>query len=164
MNDRRDRESLLNDILAEEAPPGFREDLLGGTLRLVRRRRRARRARQAALVLAVVAGVCLAVWRPRTPTVLPPAPARPYALVRTQPVAAGAWLESKPFSPAGVVASAATAQVVTTAVAGYRSRAIDDDELLDLAAPNPVVLVRRGPHEAELVSANPPAPGERLGN
>ena len=164
MNDRAKKERLLNEILAEETPAGFREVLLEDTLRLARRRRHFRQTRRAVSALAVVAGLALVVWRSLMPTGIPPEPSRPYVLVRTQPLPPQAVVDTQPLSPANLVSSSATAGVVTTAAAGYRSLEIDDDELLELAAPNPVVLIRHGPHEAELVFVNQPAQGARSGN
>jgi hypothetical protein len=53
-----------------------------------------------------------------------------------------------------LVASSTPADILSTASAGFRAREINDEELLELAAPNPVVLVRHGSHQAELVFAN----------
>jgi hypothetical protein len=156
MNDRKHNEHLLDDILAEEAPVGFREALLRDTLHLARRRRRFRQVRRATSALAVAAGLFFVVWHSVAPRRGPPEPPAPYVLVRTHPLSPGVLLESQPLSPGSLVTSAATADVVTTAAAGYRPREIDDEELLALAAPNPVVLVRHGPHQAELVFADLP--------
>ena len=49
-----------------------------------------------------------------------------------------------------------TVSVIATATAPHLAREIDDADLLSLAAPNPVVLVRLGPDSAELVFAHTP--------
>jgi len=148
-------ESLLSDVLAEESDPGFREALLGQTLHLVRRQRRFRKVRRAGSALAVLAGLVLFVWRflPSPPT-LPPSPAKAYTLVRTQPLPASAIVETRPLAFRNLVTSARSVEILVTGAA-HDFRELDDDQLLDLAAPSPAMLVRRGPHFAELVFANP---------
>ena len=98
MNDRAKKERLLNEILAEETPAGFREVLLEDTLRLARRRRHFRQTRRAVSALAVVAGLALVVWRSLMPTGIPPEPSRPYVLVRTQPLPLQAVVATQPLS------------------------------------------------------------------
>jgi hypothetical protein len=153
MNDHYKNEPLLNDILAEETPAGFREALLDQTLRLAWRRRQVRRVRVAALPIALIAGVFFLVWHARTPTGPSQSLSKPYEVVQTQPLPPEAVLETRPVPPANLVITAG-ADVITTAAAGYRAKEIDDEELLELAAPNPAVLVRHGSHDAQLVFAN----------
>lgn len=151
MNDRRQNERFLNDVLSEGISADFREGLLNQTLRLARRLRRFRQARRAATALAVVVGLGLVVWQ-RLPSNLRPTgiPAKPYTVVRTQPLPASAWVATMPLSPAHLVVSASTVNMVVTAKAGVPVREISDDELLALA-PRHAALVRFGPHSAELV-------------
>jgi hypothetical protein len=147
-------EHLLADVLGEGVSADFREGLLNETLRLARRRRRFRQARGAASVLALLAALALVVWHQIPPTRSPLAlPARPYTIVHTQPLPAAAWVVTKPFAPASLLASVPTQSVVLTANAGPRAREISDDELLALV-PKPAALVRCGPHCAELVFVN----------
>jgi hypothetical protein len=147
-------ERLLADVLGEGIPADVRDGLLHETLRLVRRRRRFRQGRRAASALAVMVGLGLLVWRHSPPGLrLASLPIRPYTLVRTQPLPAAAWVATRPFSPANLIASAKTGNIVVTAKAGVPVRELSDDELLALA-PKPAALVRFGPHSAELVLVN----------
>jgi hypothetical protein len=142
---------LLTDVLSEGSSVDFREGLLNQTLRLARRRRHFRQARRAASALAVLVGLGLLVWR-HVPTVLSPAslPAKPYVLVRTQPLPRAAWVATRPLSPANLLVSTRLGNIVFTAKASVPIREINDDELLALV-PKPAALVRHGPHSAELV-------------
>jgi hypothetical protein len=146
MNNRPHNEHLLNDVLAEETPAHFRDALLNQTLGLARRRRHIRRVRLAAFPLALILSAFLLVWHAGTPT-------RPYELVRTQPLPPEAVLGTRPLPSDSVVTSRPTA-IIATATTRSQILEINDEELLDLAAPNPVVLVRYSPHEAELVFAD----------
>jgi hypothetical protein len=158
MTDSRDNEPLLTDVLGEGVAGDFRERLLGETLRLARRRRRFRHARRAGSFLVLAIGVCLLAWQISVP---PSKPARsnlhakPYEIVITRPLASTAWIETRPMARVRLVASAPIGKVITTAAAGRRVPEISDDDLLALAAPKAAVLVRLGPHLAELVFADP---------
>jgi hypothetical protein len=155
MNHPADNERLLADVLADDAAAGFRAALFGETLRLARRRRRLRQARRTMAAVVAVVGLAALIWRslpPQAPT--PQAAGRGYVLVHTQPLPAAALVKTRPFSPDRLVASVATAGIVRTTAISGQIREIGDDDLLALAAPKPVALVRRGPHEAELVFVN----------
>src|ERR1035441_8752915 len=106
MNDPRQNERLLTDVLSEGSSADFREGLLNQTLRLARRRRHFRQARRTASALAVLVGIGLLVWR-HVPTVLSPAslPAKPYMLVRTQPLPPAAWVATRPLSLTNLLVS-----------------------------------------------------------
>jgi hypothetical protein len=156
MNDRRDQDRLLNDILAEPGATGAREALLGRTLRLAKRRRFFRQARRAAPALALVAAALLVFWHSSPPRVAQREPPKPYALIQTQALPQAALVNSRPLSPGSVVLSTSTAASVSTAAEPRSFQEIDDATLLSLAAPNSPVLVRLGPHTAELVFAQPP--------
>jgi hypothetical protein len=154
MSDFRQNERLLSDVLGEGISTHFREGFLNQTLRLARRRRRFREGRRVASALAVLLALGLLVWHRLTSNLRPTGfPAKPYAIVRTQPLPPAAWVATRPFSPANVVVSAKTGNVVVTAKTGVPVREINDDELLALV-PKPAALVRRGPHSAELVFVN----------
>ncbi|HWX18367.1 MAG TPA: hypothetical protein VN578_00545 [Candidatus Binatia bacterium] len=148
-------EPLLADVLAEGRDAGLRETLLSETLRLVRRRRRFARARRAVLSLAVVAACALLFWRYGSHTPVGRGNSRPYLLVLTEPLARATWLETKPFSAQNIVSSEPNAALVTTVSLPQTLHELNDDELLALATPHPAVLVRHGPHSAELVFAPP---------
>jgi hypothetical protein len=151
VNDPRQNECLLADVLGEGIPADFREGLLHETLRWARRRRRFRQARQAGSVLALLIGLGLLFWHRLPSNVrLSSFPTKPYALVRTQPLPPEAWVATRPLPPARLVVSARTGNIVVTAKANVPIHEISDDELLALA-PGPAALVRYGPHSAELV-------------
>jgi hypothetical protein len=154
MNRPTDNERLFADALAEAGPPGFREGMLGETLRLARRRRQFRQARKVGIAMGLAA--LLAIWlRPTTTThrrAKTEAASESYRLVETQPVPASEIVVTSPFA-GQIVASIPATSVITTAEAGDGLRELSDDELLALA-PAPAALVRLGPHSAELVLAN----------
>jgi hypothetical protein len=154
----RDRDRLLSDILAEPGEAGERRDaLLNRTLRHVKRRRTIRRVRRAGSVLLLLLPIVLLVWRVHLPQA-PEAVNRqvPYVLVRTAPLPRSALIETQPFAPSGLVASAPSlsAASITTRPEERAYREIDDATLLDLTGTNAAVLVRLGPHSAELVFAS----------
>ena len=155
-----DHQRLLADALADEAPEGFREALLGETLCYARKRRRWRQARRgvAGLVALSLLAVLLRQVVPHHPAAPPVAvavAAGSCEIVHTQPLPAGAIVTTQPFSPDGLMASAATVVIVETAVAPIRWREISDDELLSLVAPRPVLLVGCGPLCKQLIFVNP---------
>ena len=147
-------EQLLKDVLSEDRAGALQEALLGQTLRLARRRRRFRRARPVAVVLAVLTAGLWIVWRPPTGKLLETNNPRPYALIRTQPLPQSCVVESTTFPAAQVVSSAPNAPLVTTDNSEPPLPEINDADLLALA-PRPAVLIRLGPHSAELVLAPP---------
>jgi len=158
MNHSPDHRRLLADVLAGTSPAGFREALLGETLRLARRRRQWRQVQRGAAVMAALALVAGGVWWKLSG----PAKAKLATgclVVRTQPLSPAQIVTSQPLAANQHVASISCANVVLTASGGFRE--IGDDELLALAAPQVAALVRRGPHEAELIFVKPSdeAPG-----
>lgn len=169
MNRRTDHERLLADVLVPGEDPAFSAAVLAATLRGVRQRRRVRQARWYGGALAVLIGLALSAhfafrqWaKPDLAQQLIPQP-RPtaYQLVVSQPLLPDQLVSTQVLAPSQHVASTATAQLVRTATGGYGE--IGDDELLALAAPRVVALVRRGPHAAELifVTSPPEASGEQ---
>lgn len=153
---RTDQERLLTDVLQEETGDGFHEALLGETLRLARRRRQVRLVQRVGGVFAILAvTAAITVWRrPHTPVLeaRPPAPA--YRLALSQPLPTSCVVSSRPLRADQVVVSTLASRVVHTTAGRYQ--VLGDDELLALA-PQPAALVRRGPHEVELVFVSPPA-------
>jgi hypothetical protein len=154
VNDPGQNEHLLADVLGEGIPADVRDGLLHETLRLARRRRRFRQGRRAASALAMLLGLGLLVWH-RLPSHLRPTgfPAKPYTIIRAQPLPPAAWVATRPLSPANLVVSASIGNIIVTTKAGVPVREINDDELLALV-PKPAALVRHGPHLAELVFVN----------
>jgi len=159
MSDRNNKENLLNEVLAEASPAGFREALLGETLRLARRRRHFRQTRQTIGVLGVFILLAILGWQywPQAIAVSPPvakmAVPTPYKLVRTEPLPDNDIVTTRSFLENQLVASSANVVQVETSGGGYRQ--INDAQLLALVAQRPAVLIRTGPHSEELVFANP---------
>jgi hypothetical protein len=155
MNRRCDKEQLLAEVLADGSAGGFREGLLTETLGLVRSRRRARQTGRAVCALAVVAGLALVLWlSPGAKTVAPDNKSQPFSLVSSQPLAPAAIVHTEPFSTANIVSSSSSVQLVQTASSALRPCDITDNELLALVGSKPVALVRRAPHNAELIFVN----------
>jgi len=155
MNDSR-KEHLLDDILAEESGPAIRDALLGQTLHLARRKRRHRKIQRATSVLAVFLGLLLLVWHfVPSPPIASPSAARPFTLVRTQPLGPSAIVETRRNSFENIITSSRTVEIIATSQASHDFRDLSDDQLLELAGPSPVILVRHGPHIAELMFSNP---------
>jgi hypothetical protein len=156
-----DDKNLLNEVLAEATPTGFRDAMLNQTLRAVRRRRRWRQTRRATALLTVLLLCGVFVWRknpPPKPVVsVPTTTARTaeksYTLVETRPLPASHIVTTRPLAPGEFVGSTANVKIVETRSGNYR--VINDDELLALVASHPAVLIRTGPHSEELVFADP---------
>ena len=146
---------MLADVMAEAEPTGFRERLLGETLRLAGRRRRMRQFRRLAGALTVLVVVALLAWR-----LGPPAggtvglAAATYVTVQTESLPTRAIIRTQPLDPSRLTASVASIDLVHTTANSGQVQTIGDDELLALAAPRPAALVRTGPHAAKLVFAN----------
>lgn len=159
MNRQTDNERLLADVLTPEADPGFSATLLAETLHRARRRRRVRQLRRYGGALAVLLAVATLISsyilrRTVTPELAQLPQPLSYHLVVSQPLAPSQRVSTQPLARSQLVAPAATHEV-RTAPGGFRE--VGDDELMALAAPRVVALVRRGPHEAELVFvASPP--------
>ena len=156
MNRRTDQERLLADVLREETGDGFHEALLDETLRLARRRRQVRLVQRVGGVFAILAvTTAIAIWqRPHAPVMVFHPPAPQYRLTLSQPLPASCVVSSRPLRTDQVVVSTLASRVVHTTAGRYQ--VLGDDELLALA-PQPAALVRRGPHEVELVFVSPPA-------
>jgi hypothetical protein len=159
MNRKTDNE-LLDDVLAEAAPAGFREALLDKTLRVVRRRRQIRRARNVAGMFIIVGLLGIFVWQKTlkkpSMSIVPQGPRlaqKGYALIRTQPLSAVDVVTTHPPSAVPFITSAATVEIVETTSGHFRM--INDQQLLALVAAHPAVLVRTGPNSEQLVFANP---------
>lgn len=152
MSDPSKLKQLLSDVLDENS--GFRDQSLAATLRLARRRRQVRQATRSGASIAAIALVTLLAWHGfhRTSVPEPVEQPRAYALVVTQPLPPNSIVESRPLAEAEEVNSVATYGIVTTANALVNHpKEVGDDELLALCSPRPAVLIRQGPHSAELV-------------
>jgi hypothetical protein len=153
MNRPTDNERLFADALAEASPADFRNRLLGDTLRLARRRQHVRHARHTAIALGIVTALTLWLWpRPTVRHQSNGTATASYHLIETQPLPPAAIVTTQPFT-SSIVASTPTLSVITTAKAHDNLHLLTDDELLSLA-PAPAILVRLGPHSAELILAD----------
>ena len=148
-----DKERLLADVLNPDTDSDFSADVLAETLRGVRRQRRVRQIRRYGATLAAFVAVALAsnhwLQNSRMPKLANAPTPTNYQLVTTQPLTGGQVTGTQPLALGQQVTSTAGVNLVQTAPGGFGE--IGDDELISLAAPNVVALVRRGPHEAELV-------------
>lgn len=162
MNKRTDNERLLEDVLAGESGEGARVASLENILGLAQQRRRVRAVRRVAVVAVLLIASTIGVMRHFAPKTVQ------LESAKTNPPAASlGWVTSQPLSPAelvtsqrllpGQIVSSLPAPIIVHTVP-YIFREVGDDELLALAAPKVVALVRRGPHEAELLFITPQAP------
>jgi len=155
MNRRTDQEELLAAVLAEESQAGFSDALLGETLRLARRKRQWRQARRSSGVVALLLVVGFGVWqsKPRGKQTIqlaqPPSASTPYQLIVSQPLAEAQLVVTQPLGAESLVVAGFATPTIHTYDGGFRE--VGDDELLALAAPQTAALIRRGPHEADLV-------------
>jgi hypothetical protein len=161
MNKRTDNERLLEDVLAGEVAGGFRTASLEHLLRLAQRRRQAHTIRRVSVVVVVLLVSAIAGMRYFSPkqtlpqVVQAPLPAASFAWVTTRPLSPDEIVTSRPLLPQQIVTPLEVTSFVHTVSGNYRE--VGDDELLALAAPQVVALVRRGPHEAELLFVSLPA-------
>jgi hypothetical protein len=147
---------LLSDVLAEDSDSEFRAALLDQTLHMVRRKRRIRKARNAVYASLMIAAVALASFhflfsKPPISKRFEPS----YLLVTTEPLPVNAALSTTQDRSVAVISSLPAVEIDTVATSQNTGvlRQLDDDELLALL-PSPALLVRRGPHLAELVFAD----------
>jgi hypothetical protein len=148
---------LLSDVLGEGSDADFREALLDDMLHMARRKRRFRKARHVAYTSLMIAVLALVSFHF---LVSKPSPSKrfepPYLLVTTRQFPANAILSTTQGHSIAFISSSATIELVTTSQSLPVLRELDDDQLLALL-PSPALLVRRGPHLAELVFADPNA-------
>ncbi len=161
-----DTERLLADVLEEAAPPDFRADLLDRTLKQVRCRRHLRQWNQGLLAAAFIATLSLLVWKSRAPKETnQSAPAETLDIVTSQPLNPAMIVQSSPGLVKMISSSASALVVIETSPFGDGYRELNDEELLAFTVGKPSVLVRRGPHQAELLivdSAFEVAPADKL--
>ncbi len=149
------KDALLNDVLAEAAPPAFREDLLRLTLDAVANRKRRRRRTQgilaAACALAVLALAARFLPRRNAPQ---PGPDNPL-VVHSRPLEAGMIVTTRRVGAGLIGTSTSAVAWVRTAPAGNTFERIGDEQLFALLGGRPAALVQRDPAGAELVFVNP---------
>jgi hypothetical protein len=147
----KDDKDLWSDLLADA--DGFREATLHRTLNRARRRRVMRRVGQMTAV-ALAVGIGAWLWRPQTPRVitrLPQPKITRLEVVSSAPLRMDMVVRSGQSTVRMVESSPLQIAVVETSRAGGLFRELSDDELLAVVPGKPAVLVRRGPHEAELL-------------
>ena len=153
MKQRTDNERLLTDVLSAEPNSEFSANVLAETLRGVRRQRRWRHVRRYGVALTALIAVALASNHFLRTGAKPELARLPqptgYQLVATGPLPADQVTQTRFFTPDQQIVSTPSVALIQTALGGFDQ--IGDDELISLAAPNVVALVRRGPHEAELL-------------
>lgn len=149
MKNETESNQLLDDILEEVAPSSFRAELLAQTLKQAHRRNRARRWNQSLLALAAVAFAGLLALRMQVPRKVPQAsPVRGLAVVRSVPLNPSEVVETVPGSAHVIGSSSGAVAKVETQPS---VQMLNDSELLALMDGTPSVLVREGPHAAELL-------------
>jgi hypothetical protein len=156
MKNQSDPDRLLDDILADAAPPEFRAEMLEQTLQQVRQRSRVRRWNRSIVVVTLVVSIPLLGWKlfvatPKSGKSPPPS----FSLVRSQPLGPSLIVETKLGIVKIITSSPSTFAFVETELGKHLVTEINDDQLLALVAGRPAALVRQGPHQAELLFLNP---------
>jgi hypothetical protein len=145
---------LLSDVLAEDSDSEFRAALLEQTLHMVRRRRRIRKARNAVYASLMVAAMALVSFHFLSKAPISKRFEPSYLLVTSEPLPANAVLSTTQDRSVAIISSLPAVEIVMVATGQSTGvRQLDDDQLLALL-PSPALLVRRGPHLAELVFAD----------
>jgi hypothetical protein len=145
---------LLEEVLADTAPPAFRTEMLRLTLEQVHHRNYRRRRNRALLAAACMLGFLAAarflspshVSRPRTEDSL---------IVHSRPLDARMLVTTQPGGPPLVRSSASAVAWVATAPGERTVEVIGDTQLFALLGGRPAALVRRGPAGTELVLLHP---------
>ena len=162
-----DAERLLADVLEEAAPPDFRAELLDCTLKQVRRRRHLRQWNQGLLTAAFIATLGLLVWKSRAPKDANQAsPRETLEIVTSRRLSPAMIVQSSPGLVEMISSSRSALAIIETSPFSHDFRELNDEELLAFTAGKPSVLVRQGPHQAELLivdsTAEVVSPAERL--
>jgi hypothetical protein len=159
---RTDQEQLLNDVLGDGPNADQNGAALAQLLQLARGRRRRRRIQRGASVMILLAAIATIWWiQPRPPNPGSQLAGNPvvspsHVTITSYALAPDQIIRSQPMTPDQVINSSDFVRIVQTTSANVQS--VSDEELLELARPNIAALVRRGPHEVELVFVEwPPA-------
>src|SRR5882724_2340827 len=160
-------ERLLADVFEETAPPDFRAELLDRTLQQVRRRRHLHQWNQGLLAAAFITILGFLVWKTRAPKdTNQGAPGETLEIVTSQPLNPAMIVQSSPGLVEMISSSPSALVVVETSPFGDGFRELNDEGLLAFTAGKPSVLVRQGPHQAELLIVDSAAevfsPADRL--
>jgi hypothetical protein len=149
-------DDFLHDVIGDAASPVFRDEMLEGTLRQVRRRKQLRRVNRGlgiatcVITMVAIAGRWLTHRDLGTRVAVSSNPDS--LLVRSVPLGAGCFVVTDPRG-VDIVATTPAASVTHISNSLQLFRAIGDEELLASLQGKPAVLVRHGPGEAELVFA-----------
>jgi hypothetical protein len=146
-----EHKELWRDIFSGEGD--FRETVLNQTLGRVRRRKRVRRMSQMAAMMILTAGLALWIWRPQTPRIavrLPQPEATGLEMVSSMPLQPDMLVESRQGAVEWISSSVPDMAMVETSLKNRIYQEVNDEELLAFAEGKPAVLLRKGPHEAEL--------------
>ena len=170
-----DHDRLLDDVIEQATPPGFREQALGRTMAAVRWQRRRRQTVKLALPLAVVA-LTAVLWRASEQSSAPRqnagrdglSPSLIYNSVTpgflSEPVLS--TVTSQPLSPDQIITTDPGSVVLLSSAPGNISwvtdqpetslvNILDDDGLLKLVEGRGAALVQVSPDQFTLVFANP---------
>lgn len=140
---------LLDELFDELTSPAFRAELLEQTLAEARHTKNARRRNRTILTMAGVALAGLLAWRMELPRNVPEhAPLTGLAVVRSVPLAASEIVESIPGSAHVIGSTSSTIAFVKTQSSVPE---LNDAQLLALMDGTPSVLIRKGPHDEELL-------------
>lgn len=155
--------SLLEDVLASDAPAGSSAGQLGILLHIVRRRRRARHIRRIAstTALCVLTGWWIA-YNFRAPTIPTRSASTTITTTSPRPEDSRSWLvRTRPLSPEQTVrtyyaapmmpTSSTHVGIVETATTPRGWDFIDDAALLVLLRDQGAMLVRHGPDDVQVV-------------
>lgn len=153
MKNRTDLDRLLEDLFEESQSPQSRSELLAPALQAARRRRRARHTARSLIGVASVVAVALvfSVWRPSEPVPQVVEQASPaFAVVSSQPLPPSMILRTGTGTVPLVESSSSTVVLLESVAGSAAIYEVSDDELLRLLKDHEVVLVRRGPNQADL--------------
>ena len=156
MKNQSDPDRLLDDIMTDAASSEFRAVMLEQTLRQVRQRNRVRQWSRSIAAVALVVSVPLLGWKLFVaPSKSSRSQSRSFGVVRSEPLNPSLIVETKLGMVNIITSIASTAAFVETEPGKNLVKEINDDQLLALVTGRLVVLVRQGPHQAELLFLNP---------
>jgi hypothetical protein len=147
-----DYNRLLRDIFDDAAPPAFREELLTRALAEARGRRRTRPLRQGTIALALLVAISWLAWTQRPVRQFPaPRIASSLNVVTSHSLDPSMLVRTAPGALTLIASTPDAVTVLQTQSAAQSFHELSDDELLAMTRGLPTVLVREGPHQAELL-------------
>jgi len=149
------KHELLDDVLAEAAPSGFRSDLLDRVLGEARHQR-VRRARNRAFASTALVAVLIALAARLLPSHKElPFPNADPLLVHSQPLNPAVLVATQPQTLLLVHSTESSVAMVQTSPSEQFFSFIGDTELFAMLGGRPAVLVCRGLMDCDLVLVNP---------